>query len=276
LALSLSQRVKPEHDHAADLNRLDLLFALLLHVLVFTAVSVLAYWQQQHRHEPLKRIEVMMISARELAKLQQQAGAIPKAKPAAKQSKPKEKKAEPAIRPKPAPKSGPAVKPAAKIKPDARAAPVAKPRPISKPKAKTAARVEDDFDPFAPVASTSDRKSGPAAKEKEPQTTQPELADVAGAQLSEKEQDRYIALMQAAVQQQWRVPASPGDVTDPLVEMRLTPDGQIESITILESSGSAALDATLISAIRRAAPFQLPARQFEFFRVNRMRFHPLK
>ena len=251
--MSLSQLAKHDHDPSPDLNRLDLLFAVLLHVLVFTIVSVLAFWQQHHRDEPLKRIEVMMISAKDLAKMQQQA------QPKAKKSKPKRAKAKPKVK-----KSKPKT---AKVKPAAR----------PKPKKKTAARVKDDFDPFAPVSSTTDRKSSPATKTKrKPKTTQPELADVAGKQLSNKEKDRYITMVQAAVQEQWKVPASLGDAIDPLVEVRLLSNGEIESISILESSGSSALDASLIRAIRAAAPFQLPARQFEFFRVNRMRFHPLK
>jgi TonB family protein len=269
-------RAKPDYDHVADLNRLDLLLALLLHVLVFTAISILTYWHQQHRDEPLKRIEVMMISAKELAKLQQQVRALPKAKSAARQSKPKTATVKPVLKPKPAPKSRPVAKPKITIKPLARTAHKAKPKPVPKPKTKAAAKVKDNYDPFAPVESTTDRKSTPARARKKPKTPQPELADVAGKQLSEKEKDRYMTLIQAAVQEQWKVPASPGDVLDPLVEMRLLSNGQVESISILESSGNAALDATLLRAIKDAAPFQLPARQFEFFRVNRMRFHPLK
>jgi TonB family protein len=254
--LSLSQLVKPEHDPTADLNRLDLLFALLLHILVFTAVSILAYWQQQHHDEPLKRIEVMMISAKELAKLQQQAHPRPKVRAKAKKSKPKPTKL----------KSTPKTKPVTK----------AKPKRAPRPKKKTAARVKSNFDPFAPVSSTTDRKSTPVKVRKKPKTTQPRLTNIAGKQLSEKEKDHYIALIQAAVQEHWKVPASPGDVLNPLVEMRLSSNGHVESISIVESSGSSVLDASLIRAIRAAAPFQLPARQFEFFRVNRMRFHPLK
>jgi TonB family protein len=274
-------RAKPDYDHVADLNRLDLLLALLLHVLVFTAISILAYWHQQHRDEPLKRIEVMMISAKELAKLQQQARALPKAKPVARQPKPKTAKVKPVLKPKPAPKSRPVAKTKAKIKPLARTTRKAKPKPVSKPKTKAATKVKDDYDPFAPVESATDRKSAPAKTRKKPKTTQPELADIAGKQLSKKDKDRYIALIQAAVQEQWKVPANPGDVVAPLVEMRLLSNGQVnngqvKSISILESSGSAALDASLIRAIRAAAPFELPTRQFEFFRVNRMRFHPLK
>lgn len=248
--MSLSQRAR--QDPSADLNRLDLLYAVLLHVLVFTVVSVLAFWQQHHRDEPLKRIEVMMISAKELAKLQQQA------KPKARKSKPKTAKAKPKPR-------------------RAKAKPVAKPKPVARAKKKAAAKVKDDFDPFAPVSSATDRKSKPATRtERKPKTLQPELADVAGKQLSNKEKDRYIAMIQAAIQEQWKVPASLSDAIDPLVEVRLLSNGEVESISILESSGSSALDASLIRAIRAAAPFQLPARQFEFFRINRMRFHPLK
>jgi TonB family protein len=267
--LSPSQRVKHEHDPSADLNKLDLLYAVLLHVLVFTVIFVLIYLQQQHRSEPLKRIEVMMISAKELSKMQQQARALPKAKPITRKSKPKTAKVKPA--PKPAPKTKPVVKPKAKT------APKAKPKPVPKPKTKTAAKVEDNFDPFAPVESTTDRKSIPAADTaQKAKTTQPELADLAGKQLSDREKDRYMALIQAAVQEQWKVPISLADTVDPLVEMRLSSNGQVESVSILESSGSTVLDASLIRAIRAAAPFELPARQFEFFRVNRMRFHPLK
>jgi TonB family protein len=250
---------------------------VLLHVLVFTIISVLVYLQQQHRSEPLKRIEVMMISAKELSKMQQQARALPKAKPITRKSKPKAAKVKPAPKPKPAPKTKPVVKPKTKIKPVTKTVPKAKSKPVPKPKTKAATKVEDNFDPFAPVESTTDRKSIPTADTaQKAKTTQPELADLAGKQLSDKEKDRYMALIQAAVQEQWKVPVSLADAVDPLVEMRLTSNGQIESVSILESSGSAALDASLIRAIRAAAPFELPARQFEYFRVNRMRFHPLK
>jgi TonB family protein len=134
------------------------------------------------------------------------------------------------------------------------------------------------------MASSSDRKSIPestAHQAKQPEQAnmpglEPVKSESAGRQMSAKEIDQYIARIQAAVQQQWKVPASLGNVSDPLVEMRLLPTGHIESITILEGSGSAVLDASLIRAIRAAAPFILPQKQYEFFHVNRMRFHPLK
>ncbi|MDX8401591.1 MAG: energy transducer TonB [Mariprofundaceae bacterium] len=96
-----------------------------------------------------------------------------------------------------------------------------------------------------------------------------------GQRLSRNELERYIARIRAAVQARWKVPAEVGVAHDPLVEMRLAPDGTVVSARILESSGNAALDASLLRAIHAAAPFELPREQFALFRINRIRFHPL-
>jgi len=285
--LSQSRTTNIKHSHSADLKSLDLISALLFHIMVFTVIGVLIYWQQQHRpSEPLKRIEVMMISAKDLAKLEQQARNRPKpikhvkpkkVKPkpkVVKPPKPKPPVAKPIVKIKPKPKP-PVAKLVVKIKPKpapkAKTKAVPKPAPVKK-KAPAPAKVKPDenFDPFAPLASSTDKKVSKKAS-----TSQPELADLAGKQLSTSEKERYIALMQAAVQKHWKVPVST-NFTDPLVEMRLFPSGDVASVKILESSGSDVLDASLIRAIKAAAPFQLPRQQFEFFRVNRLRFHPLK
>ncbi|MDQ6996510.1 MAG: TonB family protein [Mariprofundus sp.] len=268
--MSQNHAVKRDH-YDAGLKSLDLLFALLLHVLVLSIIGTLVYWQQQHRIEPLKRIEVMMISAKQLAKLEQQSHR--KAKPVKhKQIKAKPKPKKLAVKPKPKPKPK---KPVVKLKPKAAPKPVHidKPKPAKKPAAKkTTTKVEDNFDPFAPLASTTDR----ATPTKKASTSRPELANLMGKQLSSSEKERYIALMQAAVQQHWKLAISSAKFTDPLVEMQLFPSGAVASVKILESSGNNALDASLIRAIKAAAPFELPRQQFEFFRVNRIRFHPLK
>jgi len=228
--LSLNPAVNAQADKAA-LNGLDLLVAIILHVLAVTVIATLAFWQAQHHIEPMKRIEVAMISAKTLAKMQHQARTKPK------------RIQPPKVAPKPVPT------PSLKLK-------------------KNKSVAEEAFDPFAPLVSSTDSKQ--ASK-----TPRAELADLAGKQLSQKEMVRYIALIQAAVQQHWKVPASTSHTTDPLVEMRLQADGSVASITVLESSGSKILDDSLIRAIRAAEPFELPQKQFEFFRVNRIRFHPL-
>ena len=142
-----------------------------------------------------------------------------------------------------------------------------KPSHLNKPKV-----MEDpNYDPFAPAQSSSDIQATP-----EKRKSRPDIATLMGQQLSQKELEQYISMMQSAVQRHWKVPGGIADnIPDPLVEMILNPNGSLVSVRILESSGDATFDQTLISAIHAAAPFQLPNDQFETFRKNQIRFHPL-
>jgi len=211
----------------------DLLFAALLHLLVVGVIVTLVWWQGSREPEPMKRIEVQMISAKQLAKMQH-----PKAAPH-----------------KTAKKTKSEAKPSLKTKPSSKSKPVA----------------EEPFDPFAPVESSSDRTDAASSAPNR------DLANIMEQQLSSQEMDRYIAMMQAAVQRNWKVPAGVSESTpDPVVEVELRPDGSVARIEVVKSSGNDALDRTLIAAIKAAAPFQIPRQQFEAFRINRIGFHPLK
>jgi len=225
--LSLNLTAKP--DDWNTLQKADFLFAAAVHLLVIVLIVIVSWWQSMSEPEPLNRIEVQMISAKELTKLQ---------KTAAREKQVSKKKSTPA------PKLDGSRK---------------KPKPA-----------EEAFDPFAPAQSESDITT--------PQeSSRADMADIMGKQLSRQEIDSYIAMMQQAVQRRWKVPAGvDSDTPDPLVEMVLNRDGSVASVRIVESSGNTALDQTLISAIYAAAPFQIPAQQFEVFRVNQIRFRPLK
>jgi len=94
-------------------------------------------------------------------------------------------------------------------------------------------------------------------------------------QLSRAEKERYIEQMMTAVQKSWKVPRN-SKFTDPLVSLELVPNGDVKSVKIIESSGNEEVDRSLIRAIRVTAPFEVPRRYFEFFRVNRLLFHPLR
>ena len=266
MSQSHAAKKSPSHDHSVDLSKLDLLYALLLHVLILIIVVVVAFWQGHKQEEPLQRIEVMMISAKQLSKIEQQSRR--KARPV------KQQAAKPKAAEKPKPKvdikKKPVLKLAEKPKPKAKPKPVAKAKPAPKAVAK---KQELDFDPFAPMASTSDHS---AESPNQASTSRPDIANIKGQQLSRNEIERYVALMQAAVQEQWKVPANSGNVSDPLIEMQLARNGDVVSIEIVESSGNDLMDVSLIRAIHAAAPFQLPKEQFEFFRINKIRFHPLK
>jgi TonB family protein len=387
----------------------DLFVSLLLHALVFSLMIIFALWQEPKYNEPLTRIEVAIVSNKELATLQQRANPVARPENRSVQArtniapesisspqaapKPVSKPApasRPALKPKPSPqpdikpqataeletvlqaepltkaatvpatvpepivnpeqtsepivKLEPSMKPVVKFEPAAQpmvrlqtpAKPVLKlkaepiavmdmkalsepvldmeprpvpvnnvntvPVPISRPKPAAAlprpalnagpasmvklamkllpmAKPETDpnYDPFAPMESTTDQQRSPGTKTIETLGPfQSELAKISEKQLSRKEIARYIGRIQAAVEKHWKIPVTVGNVTDPLVEMVLQPSGHVRSLIILESSGSTTLNASLIRAIQAAAPFELPREQFEYFRVNRIRFHPFK
>ncbi|MDQ6993492.1 MAG: energy transducer TonB [Mariprofundus sp.] len=273
MALSQSRNAKSNN---ASLQTADLLFAILLHCLVLIIILVVAHGQKQQPHEALKRIEVMIISAQQLTKLEHHK----QKKHHVKRRKVVKKKVIKAVIKKPIKLT---LKPVLKIRPVLKPITKITPKPVIKkvkkattqkkrhqPRAKAKPKVDDNFDPFAPVVSKSNIKTAPAA------TPHPELAALAGKQLSNSEKEHYIGLMQTAVQNHWKVPANSGQLSDPQVEMKLLANGEIASIRIIESSGSELLDASLIRAIHAAAPFKLPKEQFEFFRVNTLRFHPLQ
>jgi len=231
----LSLNLVADSTNQHSLKTADFLFAAVVHIVVIALIVILTWWQSISKPEPLNRIEVMMISGAELAKLQKQVR-----KPVA---KPKQKK--------------PEAKPVLKYEP--------------KPEKKTPVKeIEEDFDPFAPMESQSDITTPKKAARND-------MADIMGKQLSQRELDAYIAMMQQAVQRHWKVPAGvDSSIPDPLVEMVLSRNGSVVSAQIVESSGNSALDQTLINAIHAAAPFKLPQQQFEAFRINQIRFRPLK
>ncbi len=242
----MSQSRFTRHNSYSSFSGLDFLFAVLAHVLIIGIIAIIAWWQNNHiSTPPLKRIEVSMITAQALKNMQHRAHKThqKKAKPIKKVQKSKIKK-----------------KPVLKLKAKSKKAKI-----VTKK-----SKVDPDFDPFAPIQSSSNKVSKTRSKPK------PDMADIMGKQLSTQEIDRYIAMMQAAVQSHWKVPGGINEKTpDPLVEMILQRNGHLLSVRILESSGNDTLDQTLITAIRAAAPFNIPTEQFESFRNNRIRFHPL-
>lgn len=223
-----------QQSDGADLQSLDILFAICMHAVIVAVILILALWHKPLDFHP-QSVQVSMISAHQLDKMIKRAHKRPKR--TVKHVKPK------------------VSKPVHKTK-----------KPSLKPAAKSAP--QKDFDPFKPMESASDvTSSAPRLDSK--------AADVFAGQLSAQEINRYIALIQNAVQSHWKVP-NVSKVQDPLVEMVLNPDGSVYKVSILESSGNTAFDASLLRAIEAAAPFQVPTKEFELFRDNRIRFRPLR
>ncbi len=222
----------------------DFIFAFTLHLLVMILIFGLNQWRVEYEPKPERTMQVQMVSLQELQSMLAKPEAETKAK--ARKKKPD--------------------KPQKKTKPKAVLS------PKSSPKAKKRVNEEDlDYDPFAPL------ESKPKKLKKTKVSGEQELKELLKAQLTTQELNRYIAGMQKAVEQNWKVPMEMIDrVKDALVLLQLYPNGQVANITILESSGSAMLDETLKQAIYAAAPFELPSKQFALFKSNEIRFFPLK
>lgn len=228
----------------------DLTGALLLHILVVAMIMLLNQWQNMPKPMPEHTIQVSMISLQDLQAM------MPKP----------EMKAAP-----PPAKAPPVTKPQEVSKPKVveKNTPTPKPKPKPKPKLKV---VEDpNYDPFAPLQSTSKTPVKPRV------SGEKVVKDLLRKQLSPDAINHYILGMQKAVERQWKVPTETiGQINDALVELTLLPNGQVAKVNVLESSGSALLDQTLLQAIHAAAPFHVPAQQFELFKVNVIRFYPLR
>jgi len=242
----------PSYPNHASLSALDITVSAAFHLLILAVILAFGLWHWQTQKFHPASVKVRLISAQQFERLQHRAHhPTPSGK----------KRHKPEIKPKPVVKPKP--KPALRLKPK----PVLKHKTKLKPKS----RVEDNFNPFKPMESSTDVESAPKTSPKAAQ-----VAQVFQGQLSKQEINHYIARIQAAVQSHWKVPNIGKDVRNPLVEMVLNPDGSVRKVRILESSGSAALDASLIRAIEAASPFQVPREQFELFRNNKIRFHPLR
>ena len=228
----------------------DFTLAFTLHIVVVAVLFAANQWQTERVKAPERVMQVSMVSLAELNAMFK--------KPAA-QPKPVKKKV---VQPKP--------KPQPKPKKLAKPKPVLNPAPPAKPKKKKVVEEELDYDPFAPMEST------PKERVKKKTNNEKSLNDMLKAQMTDVEINRYIAGMQQAVERQWKVPTeSASQLNQPLVELKLSPKGDVVSVRILESSGSKQLDSTLLQAIYAAAPFDIPSQQYGLFKTNMIRFHPL-
>lgn len=189
----------------------------------------------------------------------------------------------------------PEPKPVAKPKPKPAPKKVATPKPAAKkPAPKKAVKKTA---PAKPQAKASKPKPKPKAEPRpEPRMTEEELAAIARAELTqamaqeEQEQQQaaasaeqmtasYAALIQQTVMNYWSRPPSARNGMEALLSIQLIPSGDVVSVTLLKSSGSAAFDRSAINAVEKAGSFpeleKLPIREFDkTFRRFRLLFRP--
>ena len=101
----------------------------------------------------------------------------------------------------------------------------------------------------------------------------------AGAVTAEEMSASYAASIRDTVESYWSAPPSARNGMEALLAIQLVPTGELVSVSVLRSSGSAAFDRSALNAVEKAAAFpelrNLPRREFERrFRRFQLLFRP--
>ena len=155
-------------------------------------------------------------------------------------------------------------KPIVKPKPKAEPKPVKKAKSIAKSKKKVKAK--------------DNRKQKRAEQLLQQQVAQEQAekeAAAAAARVSEL-MDKYRAIIRQKVSRNWIKPAAVGQGKECIVRVRLVAGGEVINAEVVKSSGDAAFDRSVESAVYKAAPLPVPseADMFEYFRDIEFLFRP--
>lgn len=185
---------------------------------------------------------------------------------------------------KPAPKAPPreAPKPAPPKQTQAKAPAPAQPPRATRTKAKQTASEKPKVTKAPPKPAPRERISA----EELAAITRAELAEAVEAEASssvavtaEEMSASYAALIRDTVTNYWSRPPSARNGMEAVLAIQLVPTGEIVSVSVLRSSGSAAFDRSAINAVEKAGSFpelqNLPPREFErTFRRFQLLFRP--
>jgi len=83
----------------------------------------------------------------------------------------------------------------------------------------------------------------------------------AAAERTTTVKSKYSALMEQAVKRQWIVPPGTEPWRKARVNIKLSPRGEVQSVRVVESSGSPAFDKSAETAVLQASPLPLPTPQ---------------
>ena len=233
------------------------LATVALHALLIYVMTV--NWSSAERTVTVKPVP-KVINARlvDISEFQPKPVEKPKAKPQAR--KPAPKKAQPR-RSKPVQKARPKTTAPSKPKPEPAAAPKPEPKPEPKP------------DPRLSNEELQSMAANDILRAMEQEDA------VAAALTAEQMTASYAALIQQTVMSYWSRPPSARNGMEALLSIQLIPNGDVVSVTVMRSSGSAAFDRSAMNAVEKAASFpelqQLPRNEFEkTFRRFSLLFRP--
>lgn len=82
-----------------------------------------------------------------------------------------------------------------------------------------------------------------------------------------------IAKLKTHIEKSWlRPPGLNVGELGAVVEVRLTPDGMIQSLKLVESSGKVHYDNSLLRAVRKAEPLPIPVNRYDKFKILELYF----
>jgi len=97
------------------------------------------------------------------------------------------------------------------------------------------------------------------------------------AEQDARERNRYVAAIKQQIENNWLRPPSAGANLRCTLRVRLIPGGDVIAVSVIDSSGNAAFDRSVETAVRKAAPLPVPSGSlFESFRDLKLVFDPGK
>ncbi|MCU7881199.1 MAG: cell envelope integrity protein TolA [Candidatus Thiodiazotropha sp. (ex Lucinoma aequizonata)] len=115
------------------------------------------------------------------------------------------------------------------------------------------------------------KKAEGAARAERERVLQEQMA----AEQNSREIDRYVAVIKQQVERNWLKPGQGSEELSCVVQVRLIPGGDVVlgGVSIIRSSGNAAFDRSVESAVYKAAPLPVPSGLlFESFRTLKLNF----
>ncbi len=95
------------------------------------------------------------------------------------------------------------------------------------------------------------------------------------AEQDARERDRYVAAIKQQIENNWLRPPSARTKLRCTLRVRLIPGGDVIAVSVVDSSGNAAFDRSVETAVRKAAPLPVPSGGlFESFRDLTLVFDP--
>jgi|SRR5690554_1406463 len=254
------------------------ILSLCLHILLVLAFVLFgALGSQLPKKPPIKYVQAVNVSAPKKAAPTEEptpkAEPVPKIEP--KQEPKPAPKPEPKKEPKPAPKPAPKPEPKPAPKPEPKPEPKPAPKPEPKPKPAPTFEQPDMLDMLAEEEARMAKQQAQERKAQAEAKAAAEAEAAAEALADDAETASYVDAIQSVIAQRWVRPPSARNGMLTVLNITLTPGGDVVDVKVLQSSGDKALDRSAVNAVKNAGRLPVPEGSlFERFRNMTFNFRP--